>query len=107
VSAAPQPIAVLGDTVMFTALVLGLRYLILATLGAAGRAGWAARWLRRIALVAVLLLGLRLASIATMRPDIAGVVWSIAAAVLLAGAALMVADHWIVRLIPAPRRRRS
>jgi hypothetical protein len=95
----------MGDTVMLAAILLGGRYLILSALGASGWAGWTARWLRRLALVSVLLLGLRLFTIAAYRPDIAGIVSAIAAAILLAGVLLMVADHWIVRFLPMTRRR--
>lgn len=102
---APQPIAVLGDTVMLAAMLLGCRYLILGLFGASGWAGWTALWLRRVALVSVLLLGLRLFTIAANRPDIAGIVSAIAVAILVAGGLLLVADHWIVRVLPSIRRR--
>jgi hypothetical protein len=67
--------------------------------------GWglAAAWLRRIAIVAILLVVLRLASIAAARPDIAAPVAGIAGAVLLGGILLVGADRWATRLLTARR----
>ncbi|MDF7775147.1 hypothetical protein P1X14_07805 [Sphingomonas sp. AOB5] len=94
-----QPIAVFGDTLMLVAALMAARYAIVALRGELGWWGWSATWLRRVSAVAVLILALRLASIAAARPEIAGQVSGFALVTLLAGAALIAADHWITRLV--------
>lgn len=102
---ATEPIAVLGDTLMLVASLLGGRWAIVAAKGEAGWPGWIAIWLRRIAIVSILLLALRLVTIAANRPEIAGPVSGFVAMILLGCIAALVADHWIVRLIEARVRR--
>lgn len=102
---ATEPIAVLGDTLMLVAALLAARWAIVAAKGSAGWAGWVAVWLRRIAVVSILLLTLRLVTIAANRPEIAGPVSGFIAMILLGSIFMMVADHWIVRLIETRVRR--
>lgn len=105
--AAPQPIAVFGDTVTFVVALFAARYLVVALLGEAGWAGFVARWARRIAVVAMILLVLRLASIAVARPEIAvPILWVILSIVAATGAALMADNIIMTVLAPWARRRR-
>jgi hypothetical protein len=102
---ATEPIAVLGDTLMLVAALLAARWAIVAAKGQSGWAGWVAIWLRRIAIVSILLLSLRLVTIAANRPEIAGPVSGFIAMILLGGVAALVVDHWTVRLIETRTRR--
>jgi hypothetical protein len=105
---APQPIAVFGDTVMIVTALMAGRYLLVAVRGEARWAGVAARWMRRIAIVAVILLLLRLASIGVMRPEIAGPIAWLSLAILAAGAAILMVDHILMDAIrPWVKRRRG
>ena len=102
---ASQPIAVFGDTLTITVALLVLRYVLLATQGDRGWARFAATWLRRIAIVAVLLFVLRLASIAVERPEVAKPVTALIIAFLSGGAAILMLDRIIARAITARGRR--
>ncbi|NML06992.1 hypothetical protein [Sphingomonas sp. G-3-2-10] len=102
---ATEPIAVLGDTLMLVAALLAARWAIVAAKGAEGWSGWVAIWLRRVAVVSILLLALRLVTIAANRPEIAAPVSGFIAMILFGGIAALVADHWIVRLIETRARR--
>lgn len=104
---APQPIAVFGDTVMIVAALFAGRYLIVALRGETRWGKIAASWMRRIAVVAVILLVLRLISIAVIRPEIAVPVLWVALAILAAGAAILIIDRIVMdALWPMVRRRR-
>lgn len=105
---APQPIAVFGDTVMIVTALMAGRYLLVAVRGEARWARIASVWMRRIAIVAVILLLLRLASIAVMRPEIAAPIAWLSLAILAAGAAILMVDHILMGAIrPWARRRRG
>lgn len=99
--AASEPIAALGDTLTLVSALMVARYALIAMRGDHGGWGLAAAWLRRIAIVAILLVVLRLASIAAARPDIAAPVAGIAGAVLLGGILLVIVDRWATRLLTA------
>ena len=89
-----------------TALFAG-RYLLVALRGEARWAVVAARWMRRVAIVAVILLLLRLASIGVMRPEIGGPIAWLVLAILAAGAAILMIDHILIGAIrPLARRKR-
>jgi len=104
----PQPIAVFGDTVMIVIALMAARYLIVLLRGERRWAQFAVRWMRRIAVVAVVLLVLRLASIAVMRPEIAGPVGWVTLAIVAAGAAILMIDHIVMGTIrPLARQRRQ
>ena len=104
----PQPIAVFGDTVTLVVALFAARYLVVTLIGEAGWAGFAVRWSRRIAVVAMILLVLRLASIAVARPEIAGpILWVTVAIVAASGAILMADKIFMDVLAPWSRRRRS
>ncbi|MCW3836619.1 hypothetical protein ACFQ1E_09645 [Sphingomonas canadensis] len=103
--AAPAPVAVLGDTLTFTVALFAARYLLLWRLGHMPRARWAARWVRRIAVVVILLPVLRLFSLTGMRPEAAGQLWGLGLMLLGAGGLALVADAWIEQqLLARPRR---
>ena len=102
---APQPIAVFGDTLSVVIALLALRYLLLAWRGDRNWARITATWLRRFAIVAVLLFVLRLASIAVERPEVAKPVTAMIIAFLSGGAALLMLDRIVARTITARRRR--
>lgn len=102
---APQPIAVFGDTVTIVTALMAGRYLLVALRGETRWARIAAGWMRRIAIVAVILLLLRLASIAVMRPEIASPIAWLSLAILAAGAAILMVDHILMGVI-RPRSRR-
>ena len=104
--AACELIAALGDTLTLVSALMVARYALVAMRGDDGGWGLAAAWLRRIAIVAILLVVLRLGSIAAARPDIAAPVAAIAAAILLSGILLIVLDRWATRLLTASRDSR-
>ena len=105
---APQPIAVFGDTVMIVSALMAGRYLLMAVRSETKWASIASTWMRRVAIVAVILLLLRLASIAVMRPEIAAPIAWLSLAILAAGAAILMADHILMAAIrPWARRRRG
>jgi hypothetical protein len=104
---APQPIAVFGDTVMLVTGLFAVRYAVVASLGEAGWAGFTVRWSRRIAVVAMILLVLRLASIAVIRTEIAVPILWVTIAIVAAGGAILMADKIIMDVLaPWARRRR-
>ena len=104
---APQPIAVFGDTVMIVTALMAGRYLLVALRGETRWGRIAASWMRRIAIVAVILLLLRLASIGVMRPEIATPIAWLTLAILAAGAAILMVDHILMGLIrPWTKRNR-
>lgn len=101
----PQPIAVFGDTVMVVTALMAGRYLLIGLRSETRWAQIAARWMRRIAIVAVILLVLRLASIAVARPEIASPIAWVCLAIVAAGTAILMIDHILMGLIPLRRRR--
>jgi hypothetical protein len=106
---APQPIVAFGDSVMLVTALFAARYLVVAVCGDARRARVLARWMRRVAMVAMILLVLRLVSIAVARPEIAAPVLWVTLSIVAAGGAILMADT-IVMTALAPwvsRRRRS
>lgn len=104
---APQPIAVFGDTVMIVTALMASRYLIVLLRGERRWAQFAVRWMRRIAVVAVILLVLRLISIALMRPEICAPILWVTLAIVAAGAAILMIDHIVMGAIrPLARRGR-
>ena len=106
--AAPQPIAVFGDTVTIVAALMAGRYLLVMLRGETRWARIAARWMRRVAIVAVILLLLRLASIGVMRPEIGGPIAWLILAIAAAGAAILMIDHILMGAIrPLGRRKRG
>jgi len=104
---APQPIAVFGDTVTIVVALLAARGLVAAGWGEARWARVAAAWMRRVAVVAMILLVLRLISIAVARPEIAAPILWLTVAILAAGAAVLMVDHIVMDAIGSRRRRRS
>jgi phosphatidylglycerophosphate synthase len=105
---APQPIVAFGDTVTLVAALFAVRYLVVTVWGERGWAGFAARWSRRIAVMAMILLVLRLISIAMGRPEIAAPILWVTVSILASSGAVLMADTIIMRfLAPWARRRRS
>jgi len=104
---APQPIAVFGDTVTIVTALFAARVVLVAFRGEARWAGFAAKWMRRIAVVAMTLLVLRLISIAVARPEIAAPILWVTVAILAASAAVLMVDHIVMDAIGSRRRRRS
>lgn len=102
--AAPQPIAVFGDTVTLVVTLFAARFLIVGLRDEGRWARLAATWMRRIAVVAMILLVLRLISIAVMRPEIAGPVLWVVVAILAASAAMLMVDHIVTDALRARRR---
>ena len=102
---APQPIAVFGDTATLVVALFAARFLIVG-LRAEGRwMSFAATWMRRIAIVAMILLVLRLISIAVMRPEIAAPVLWVTVSILAASAAMLMVDHIVTDALRARRRQ--
>ncbi|MCW3846217.1 hypothetical protein OF829_03130 [Sphingomonas sp. LB-2] len=105
---APQPIVAFGDSVMLITALFAARYLVVALAGEAGWAGFAVRWARRIAVVAMILLALRLISIAVGRPEIATPVLWVTVSILAASAAVLMVDTILMGVLaPWARRRRQ
>ena len=104
---APQPIIAFGDTVTLVAALFAARYLTVALWGEGGWAGFVARWSRRVAAMAMILLVLRLISIAMGRPEIAAPVLWVTVSILAASAAVLMADTILMGVLaPWVRRRR-
>jgi len=103
----PQPIAVFGDTVTIVVTLLAARFVIVAVWGEMRWAKIAVRWMRRIAVVSMILLVLRLISIAIGQPAIATPVLWITVAILAASAAVLMVDHIVMDALVSRRRGRS
>lgn len=103
---ASGPVIALGDTLSFTVALLAARYLLLWRFGGMPRALWAARWVRRIAMVVVLLPVLRLFTLTAYRPEVAGQLWGVGLMMIGAGGIVLMADSRIEAMLLARRRRR-
>lgn len=103
----PQPVAVFGDTVTIVVALFAARLWIAAMWGEVRWARIATRWMRRIAIVSVILLVLRLISVAVGQPAIATPILWVTVAIVAASAAVLMVDHIVMDILLSRRRGRS
>jgi TRAP-type mannitol/chloroaromatic compound transport system permease large subunit len=99
-----EPNAALIDAAVLVFGLLAIRHLLLARLGRRRWAHWIARWLRRGAIVGIIVPSLRLMTLAVHADEGVAVLWGAALAILVLGGLViffdaMLALHWM----PSPR----
>lgn len=96
-----EPNAALADAALLVAGLLIVRHLLLAAFGRTRWAGWTARWLRRLTVVAILVPALRLASLAVGDDGHRALLVTAALAIVAGGALLLILDHWLAARVRA------